>query len=185
MSPLPPLGFFAGVAAPLGDYQAIMTATVDSGGSASIDFTSIPQTYKHLQIRGIVKSTSGATGVGWGTFKFNSDTGSNYTAHVLYGTGASAGAFGSANYSGVSYSLAGGAVGTNMFCANIIDILDYADTNKYKTVRVLGGGDFNNSNGEMDLLSSVWRNTAAINAISFSGNTLAEFSQFALYGLKG
>ena len=40
---------------PTGRYESIQTATVDSAGTASITFSSIPSTYTHLQIRGIAK----------------------------------------------------------------------------------------------------------------------------------
>ena len=41
----------------LSSYDSIATVTVGSGGSSSIVFSSIPQTYKHLQIRGFVQTT--------------------------------------------------------------------------------------------------------------------------------
>ena len=37
-----------------GDFESIATVTVGGGGAASIEFTSIPGTYQHLQIRGII-----------------------------------------------------------------------------------------------------------------------------------
>ena len=69
-------GMFGGLAAPLGDYQAIMTATVDSGGASSITFSSIPSTFKQLQIRAMLKR-SGGTAADNTNLTFNSDTGSN------------------------------------------------------------------------------------------------------------
>jgi len=51
---------------------------VGSGGSATISFTSIPSTYKHLQIRGIARNTSGS-GFNKMNIRFNSDSGSVYT----------------------------------------------------------------------------------------------------------
>ena len=38
-------------------YESIATVTVGAGGSSSISFTSIPSTYKHLQIRAITRDT--------------------------------------------------------------------------------------------------------------------------------
>jgi hypothetical protein len=73
------------------------------------------------------------------------------------------------------------------FGANIIDILDYANTNKYKTTRTLSGGD-NNGSGFVQFMSGNWRNTNAVTSIDIfqvDGDTIAEYSQFALYGIKG
>ena len=70
----------------------------------------------------------------------------------------------------------------------VFDVLDYADTNKYKTGRSLFGSDGNGS-GWIMLSSGNWRNTAAITTIqlrpSAGGNTFVTNSSFALYGIKG
>ena len=168
-------------------FESIATVNLSSAAQNTITFSSIPSTYKHLQLRIMTKSTSTGTGVGWGGFTFNNDTGNNYTLHVLYGSGSITGAYGAANYSAVCYSLPGGNVGTNMFGISVVDIFDYTNTNKYKTTRSLGGGEFNGTGGEeLDLISGVWMNTSAITSITFSGgaNNFARYSSFALYGIK-
>ena len=43
---------------PTGSFSSIATVTVGSGGSSTVSFISIPQTYKHLQLRGIAKGTT-------------------------------------------------------------------------------------------------------------------------------
>jgi hypothetical protein len=75
---------------------------------------------------------------------------------------------------------------TNMFGAGVIDILDYADTNKYKTCRLLGGQDLNGG-GRVYSMSSNWQKTAAITQIdlSFETGNCMQYSSFALYGIKG
>ncbi len=73
-----------------------------------------------------------------------------------------------------------------MYAAGGLDILDYADTNKYKTCRLLWGQDLNGG-GRVALQSANWQKTAAITQIDFScatGNFM-QYSQFALYGIKG
>ena len=46
-----------------GDFESIATVTVGSGGASSIEFTSIPGTYQHLQVRGLLRqSSSSASG---------------------------------------------------------------------------------------------------------------------------
>jgi len=66
----------------------------------------------------------------------------------------------------------------------VTDILDYASTNKNKTVRTLGGFDANGS-GYVNLTSNLWSNTAAINTITINAvGTFNQYSQFSLYGIK-
>ena len=163
-------------------FESIATVTVGSGGAANVEFTSIPSTYTHLQIRGIQRKTADATS---NTITFNSDTASNYSLHFLSGNGSSASAYSEANtnygwiYTPSSANLA------DTFGAFVIDILDYANTNKYKTARILNGFDLNGS-GQVLLHSFNWRNTNAITSIKIvpgAGNH-AQYSHFALYGVK-
>jgi hypothetical protein len=39
--------------AAVGDYESIATVSVGGGGAADVEFTSIPGTYTHLQIRAL------------------------------------------------------------------------------------------------------------------------------------
>jgi hypothetical protein len=71
-----------------------------------------------------------------------------------------------------------------MFGALVIDILDYTNTNKNTTIRSLGGYDANGS-GYLQLESMLWNNTAAINQIVLGTGGWAQYSSFALYGIKG
>jgi hypothetical protein len=171
------------------DYESIATVTVGSGGAANVEFTSIPATYTHLQIRMIAKNSSTSSGYDFVNMQFNSDTGSNYNSHYLEGTGS-----GSPISGGVANSVSiyagdcarSNASYANMFAVSIIDILDYANTNKYTTVRTLAGLDYNGSGG-VDFQSGAWRNTNAVTSIKFSvsGVDIAQHSHFALYGIKG
>jgi hypothetical protein len=69
-----------------GDFESIATVTVGSGGAANIEFASIPGTFQHLQIRGIVRSdrASGNENV---RYQLNASTSSNYAYHALRGDG--------------------------------------------------------------------------------------------------
>jgi hypothetical protein len=160
-------------------YESIAVSSVGSGGASSISFTNIPSTYTHLQVRAIGQGvTAGGRQI---LFQFNSDTGSNYNSHEVYGDGATvvAGAKGTGTNGWLAYWSASG-VGAAVF-----DILDYKDTNKYKTTRSLSGHDLNGS-GFILFRSGLWMSTSAITSISIfadSGN-LAQYSHFALYGIK-
>jgi len=162
-------------------YESIATVTVGILGASSIDFTSIPSTYKHLQVRGILRNTIASSTV---LLNLNSDTGANYARHRLSGDGSTATA---AAATGSTYAGIGDAPSTaNTFYTTIIDILDYANTSKNKTIRNLYGYDLNGS-GESGIRSNLWASTAAVTSLSFTlgANQFAQYSQLALYGIKG
>jgi hypothetical protein len=166
-------------------YESIATTTLGST-TATISFTSIPSTYKHLQLRIFSKSTRTAGNAGDAIkMNFNSDTAANYSFHQLQGNGATASASGSASQSTIEIERIGDATASIMGVV-IVDILDYANTNKYKTTRSLGGVDFNGS-GYVTLMSGNWRSTSAISSITLdpNGGDFAQYSQAALYGIKG
>jgi hypothetical protein len=168
------------------DYESIATVTVGSGGAANIEFTSIPSTYQHLQIRGIGRSTRSATIDDLG-IRVNSDTGSNYAYHLLRGDGTSViAAAGATQTTGYAGRIAASTATSSVFGVAIIDILDYTNTNKYKTIRSLGSSD-NNGNGNVEFGSTLWMNTNAITSILLYQPTynFSQYSSFALYGIKG
>jgi hypothetical protein len=167
-----------------GDFQSIATVNVGSGGSSTISFTSIPSTYNHLQIR-VTEQTNVYDK--WRTINFNGDTSTaNYTLHSMYGNGANI----NVDWVGTSnawywYEAVSGHSTISM-AGYVIDIFDYTSTNKYKTVRWLGGHD-NNGSGIVALTSKLWKNTNAITQIDLtvSSANFVQNSQFALYGIKG
>ena len=168
-----------------GSYESIATVSVGSGGSSSIDFSSIPSTYKHLQIRYIARSTRSATDTQV-NMRFNGAT-SGYSAHIIYGDGG--GAYAS-NYTGQTYinlnDIPAANATSNIFNAAVIDILDYSNTNKAKTIRSLIGRDLNGS-GLVLLHDGLYQSTSAISSISIypAADNFAQYSHFALYGVKG
>jgi hypothetical protein len=167
-----------------GSYESIATTTVGSGGTSTITFSSIPSGYEHLQLRILGRST--ATGTDQISIRFNSDTGSNYSEHFLRGDGSSASAYGGANVSAVQTGVLPGTNQTaSVFGGLIVDILDYKNTNKYKTVRMITAFD-NNGSGSVGLYSAGWRNTNAITQIEafVTGYNFVQYSSFALYGIK-
>jgi hypothetical protein len=167
-------------------YESIQTATVGAGGSSSITFTSIPSTYKHLQIRAIARGTTAATSQEQ-YITFNGTSSNYYSAHFLYGDGSSALSTVS-TYTSVNLMprLVAASSTASAFTSYVTDILDYQNTNKYKVIRSLGGFDANGS-GEIDFMSGLWMNTAAISEINIrpSAANFAQYSSFALYGIKG
>lgn len=169
--------------APAGAYDSIATTTL-STATASITFSSIPATYSHLQIRAISRNSTAATSDNWALLEINGDTtATNYYMHSLRGNGTAAQA---EVYNGPRTFLALNDSNTaNVFSGTVIDILDYANTNKYKTIRVLSGWD-SNGDGDVRITSNLWKNTAAVSSIILKSNTnnFMQYSSFALYGIK-
>jgi hypothetical protein len=161
-----------------GSYESIATVTVSTAVS-SVTFSSIPSTYKHLQIRAMhLYSNTGDNMV----CSYNSGSFNNVYSHFIYGEGTTATA---SNNTAPIISFQSGSTSTS-FCAAIYDFLDYTNTNKNKTMRGLLGQDVNGS-GIVGFLSALATNTAAINALTFTYNGGANFvakTTFALYGIK-
>jgi hypothetical protein len=157
-------------------------ATTINTSTASITFSNIPSTYAHLQVRIMGRSTGGSTTIG---IRVNGDTNANYVRHFLYGDGTSAGAGSATSQTsmGIAYTSNTGDL-ANTYAANVVDILDYAKTNKFKTFRSLTGNE-TNSSGFIQLSSGLWRSTVAINSLTFFlGADYQSNTNFALYGIK-
>ena len=176
----------------LTDFYQIATATVGSGGISSVEFNSIPADYTHLQVRFIGKGPRANTITDY-VFTINNDTSSSYRRHALYGDGASAASNTGTTSNGFFFGRITGSTATNIFGAGIIDILDYTNTNKFKTVRALSGADANGS-GEVYINSGYWPSTSAITRLNFYSydpatgtgqQSLNQYTSIALYGIKG
>jgi hypothetical protein len=167
-----------GAAGAANSYESIATVTVGSPVS-SITFSSIPSIYQHLQIRAISKNTtSGQDAV----LSLNGN--SIGYRHFLYGDGSTNGSGSDTSGGGV---ISAASTVSNTFAVFVMDILDYTNTNKNKTVRALQGGDYNGS-GVVAFNSWLYStNTNAITSLTLtsSGTNFAQYSSFALYGIKG
>jgi hypothetical protein len=163
-------------------YASIATTTSSSGGFNAF-FGNIPQHYKHLQIRITGRAASSSTTPPV-YFNMNSDSGANYTYHVLIGNGSTVTSGNAANAGTIEGQAIPHSTATaNMFGVYTIDILDYSDNLKFKTTRQFGGYEFNGS-GSIHINSGVWRSNAPISSIFVQ--TYAGFgpnSHIALYGI--
>lgn len=171
-------------------FESIATVT-GTGSSSSITFTSIPQTYTSLQIRGIARGLTAGTTASNLRLIINADTGANYAYHNLQGTGATAVATGGTalGYVLLPRLTCNSGVTSDTYGAMIIDLHDYASTTRNKTVRVFGGLDANTASTEfrVSLASGLWINTSAITSIEITSDAgnFTTASTFALYGIKG
>lgn len=178
--------------APLNSYESIATVTLSSAQS-SISFTSIPQTYTHLQIRGIGRTSRTNYSVDQFFMRLNGSTSNDYASHVLGCDGNSVFAY---TGSFPDNKIHTGQIATNrassgIFGTVIIDILDYTNTNKNTTTRALAGVEPNANDGltygAVNFASGLYNLTTAISSITLFGEigTLQTYSSFALYGIKG
>jgi hypothetical protein len=172
------------------DFESIATTTVGSGGAANVEFTSIPSTYSHLQIRSLAQTNRSGIGRDIVNININNDTSSNYARHYLAGDGSSTVAGGSTSLTKGELVETGTTAGAS-FGAFVVDLLDYANTNKYKTVRSFGGVDVNGTvggyGGTINLYSTLWLSTSAITSIKLAplnGTQFNQYSHFALYGIR-
>jgi hypothetical protein len=166
------------------DFDSIATATASSS-PATLSLTSIPSTYRHLQIR----IFGGGTGAYSPYMTFNTDTANNYSRHRLSGNSSTVTVSGNGTYGGISIGAnAGMLYTTSGACSGaIIDILDYANTNKNKTTKSLTGWESTAVGiGYIDYESGSWSSTTAITRIdiTMSTGTWANGSVVALYGVK-
>lgn len=172
---------------PSGAYDSLASVTL-SATTASVIFAGIPSGYKHLQIRFISRTTVASTGFDDTLVQFNGDTGANYAFHRLMGDGSTVTAVGLTGYPNIyiSGSSVRGNSMSNAYGATILDILDYSSSVKNKVTRALDGVDINGS-GEIHLMSGLWLSTSPITSITLtaeSSHSFAQYSTFALYGVK-
>ena len=167
-------------------FESIATVTVGSSQS-TITFSSIPATFKHLEIRHTARLTRAGNSSDGIAMNFNGDTSTNYSNHYLRGDGSSVASANAWTNKIAIDDCAATTATAGIMGVGVWSILDYANTNKYKTARILDGSDQNGSGG-VQLVSGNWRNTDAITSIVFTnlyGTFFEQHTSFALYGIKG
>ena len=162
-------------------YEPIATVSVTTA-THPVTFSSIPSTYTDLLVVFSPVATAGNYDL---SIRFNSDTSGNYSY---------TGMFFNADNSGSVYAARGGSTtfiptGTNIATVNpypgIIHIQNYANTNIFKTsVSRIARETYANA-----AVVGVWRNTNAINEISFiltggGSTTFKAGTVITLYGIK-
>jgi hypothetical protein len=152
-------------------YEPIATQTLGSA-TASVTFSSIPSTYTDLVF---VSNGSTSTATANILIQFNSDTATNYSRTRILGDGSTA----SSERASGNSSMAIGDWGTDR-CAVVVSIQNYSNTTTNKTVL-----SRSNSEGFVSAYVGLWRNTSAINSITFfkSSANFTTGTTFTLYGI--
>lgn len=167
-----------------GTYEAISTVTT-TGTPATIDFTSIPQTYTDLVLVFINTGVAGIVGV---RTRFNNDSSAIYDKRYLYGQNSSAS---SAEQTNATYYNAI-ASGLHEYAESWINIFNYSNTNTFTTIlsRLTGTGDAGSSWSTRDTRTwydtGRWRSTAAVTSINLSpeSGNFAVGTIVTLFGIK-
>lgn len=136
-------------------YVPIATTTI--GSNNTITFNSIPGTYTDLRL----VLSGGITNDYWDMrWRFNNDSGTNYSQTSLYGDGTSAGSGRTSNATAISFGI--GVRSNSLNTIARIDIMNYANTNTYKSCLVEQGSA---ASGGSSIVAGTWRSTAAITSI--------------------
>jgi 3-keto-L-gulonate-6-phosphate decarboxylase len=161
---------------PAGKTYTPIARTTLSSTATTVTLSNIPQTYTDLILVCNVKSTN----AGDVFVQFNSDTGSNYSATFLYGTGSTAGSFRTSNQSRILIDYYA-EIFTD-WSDRIVQLQNYSNTTTNKTVLVRAS----NAGRGVDGIAGLWRSTAAITSITVSITNSLSFavgSTFTLYGI--
>lgn len=167
--------------------QYRLASTLLGSDTASITFSAIPGTFKHLKLIGIARG-DGAVVADNIVLQFNGDTAGNYDYNSLFGLNSVAGAGPTAAATSAKWgSLPGAsAARANIFGANEVTIPNYALTTAEKGFISSGGfSDSTVANSIVVVLNGSWRNTAIITAIKLFCATSTNFKAGTIFTLYG
>jgi hypothetical protein len=156
-------------------------SSVNVSSTGSVTLSNIPNTFQDLML--VVSARTDSSSLTSALLRFNGDTTSVYSSTMFLGNGSSAT---SERYSNESFARIGYAVGSSQqiltFSSQLIHILDYANTSRFKTIISRDASDVNGS-GITQLSAALWRNTAAITSITYA-TSIVPGSTVTLYGIK-
>jgi hypothetical protein len=154
----------------------VLGNTTLATSSASVTFSSIPGGYKDLVIVTNYLGNGGESGT---RYRFNSDSGANYSYVLAQGDGSTVSWGSSSSFTGVI----GFATATATVAAlQNLQISDYAATDKHKSVLVRS----DRANQLTAMAAARWANTSAITNITIDalGSNFAAGSTFRLLGVS-
>jgi len=168
-------------------FEHIATTTLTSD-TASVTFSSLGS-YEHLQIRASARSalntTPGYDGI---DCRLNSDSGSNYNQQGLYGSGSSDA---QDEHAGITdfrfWAVSSDPSNSNLFGGFVLEIMDYANANKFTTGRAYGCRGPDASYGFVHFGGANWESTAAVTSILLAPMSASDWvsgSEFSLYGMR-
>ena len=162
-------------------FESIATYIVGSGGEASVTFSSIPDAYKHLQIRAFTGVSASMAAY----IRFNGDSTNSYAGHTLEADGGAVAFGGGGPGSAIYFAEQNNA---NSWGISVVDILDYSSTTKFKAIKCLAGYQNDGSGGRIRLAGGNWQNSSSkISSITMTPNSGVwnQYTHFAIYGIRG
>jgi hypothetical protein len=162
--------------------EAISSVVITASNNWYVNFTGIPQTYTHLQLRAVTMANVATNP----SINFNNDSTGSYTSQHFWSTGTAS----ASNYQGASSATPMWSYNpsTTYPAASIIDIYDYTSTAKSKIYRSYSGSNTNGSTDEVALWGGVYNSTNAITTINLYIGNGSDYwqagSTFTLYGIK-
>jgi hypothetical protein len=163
-------------------------ATFTPTGTNTVTFSSIPQTYKNLQLRINAIGTASFSSI---QVRVNGVS-SGYIVQYISATGSGRSAGALTSTSRLLLLNISGTGDSSYPTVAIADFIDYASTSKNKTVRLLAGTEKNTGAsaplGEILLESGLYPSTTAISSIEVfmvGGQNYVSGTSIALYGIKG
>jgi hypothetical protein len=166
----------------------LISQIVTSGSQATVDFASIPATYRNLIVMWQAADTQAGTNSVSLNMKVNADgTAANYTGVFRYGSQNTA-TFGSnqaPTTSGIQVGFMPQSGNTSMLGSGEVSIFDYTNTSFHKRVNGWANGEDGTTNGTEWSFNSRWKNTAAVNELTFlaGGTAFQNGTVFSLYGV--
>lgn len=163
-------------------YNLITSSTVASGGTAQVDFNSIPQTYTDL----LIKTSTNVNTFNVLRIRFNGVSSSDYTQKILRGSGVGANSYSNAGWDLLTaFSPSYNSGVANTFTNNEYYITDY--TNSFS--KSILGDSAQEDNGTVAysvLYAGLLNTSSAITSISIfpQSDNFNQYSTFYLYGIK-
>jgi hypothetical protein len=165
--------------------EAIATTYLEAD-AASVTFSGIPATYEHLQLR--FSAAANTTGIITASLLFNADTtASNYYIHSMRGFASSTNGLATTGGAPTMFAFSS-AIPAASYNTAVVDILDYANSNKNTTTAGVRGAatDVDTYGKYVEFVSGLWMSTAVVSSVVFQANTgsFVRGSEFTLYGLN-
>jgi hypothetical protein len=183
-----PFGVFSAGASTGSTYELIST-TILGSTTSTVTFSSIPQTYKHLQLRMVARSSRTYNGNAVDAVYLKPNSVDATKAHWVIGNGSSVSSQATTDPALV-VSVSSPATNSNVYTGAIFDLIDYTNTNKNRVIRGLSGVPVpNNGTGDIGHIlssSSLYLSTAATTSLVIGCiESYLAGSRFSLYGIKG
>lgn len=179
----------AAAAGEAGAYELIESNILTNNATQTVTFASIPQDFKHLQVRAVIMSNQSGFDTDVLQLRMNGVTTASYSRHRLQGTGSQVNHQGQSGQTFIRLDQIITSK-TNNFRPTplIVDVLDYASSAKNTTIRSLSGSPETYTR-IMTMESGAFHSTAAVTSLSFgfelTGSQFVAGSRLSIYGIRG